>query len=176
MDTGVGHRSRRAFFTERRGRSGRTKLIENRDRDRFQQNAVVAMFRKIVECNIGQPGTRSAFLRKLPQAIALPDKRRSWCGLAAGVRPGAHIGDAQRCFAYQRRASGRKANPCHSRALGPKQLSVSLAPPASWQSRHVYFQISNSAGSFIAAQLGLRPINRYIPRCQQATPVSPAQA
>jgi hypothetical protein len=53
------------------------------------------------------------------------------------VRPGAHIGDAQRCFAYQRRASGRKANPRHSRALGPKQLSVSLAPPASWQSRHV---------------------------------------
>ena len=136
IDACVVNGTRRAFHAERGRWSGRPELVKNCDSHRSEYDAVLAMFRKIVQCDIRQPGLWAVLLGELPEAIALSNERWSGSGLAAGVRPGAHVGDAQRCFAHQRRPGGRNAYACHSLALNSTQLAVSFAYPGPWQSRH----------------------------------------
>ncbi len=93
--------------------------------------------RKIVERYIGQPGLWTTLFRELSEAISLPDERWSRRGLAAGMCPWAHIGNAQRRFARHRESSSRQSYACHRSALNTTQLTVSLTYPASWQSRHL---------------------------------------
>ena len=174
MDAGIVHRSGRAFHAERWGRSSRSELIENRDGDRSKQNTVFAMFRKIVECNVGQPGPRAMFFGKLPEAIALADKRRSRGGLGAGVCPGAHVGDALRVFrppAATLRLQGLSA-PLRRAEL---EATFCVACFSSFLAVQAFarFQISLGVRSRFVRN---RSMNRRIPRGRQATPVSPAQA
>ena len=94
VDARIVNGARRTFHAERGCWPGGPKLIKNCDSHGFEDDALLPVNRKAVQCDIGQAGPRASLFRKFPEAVTLSNKRRSGCRPAAGVRPGAHVGNA----------------------------------------------------------------------------------
>lgn len=97
---------------EARRRPGRAELVEEGDRDSPEALAIFTALRQDVEGVVAQPGRWPHVRRIAAQTLALADEGGPRRGRGAPVRPRAHVGDAQRSLARDRRPGGGQADPC----------------------------------------------------------------